>query len=65
MIILLQFVEYVNISFLWHLHMNFKKNLRLLIECMDVNLIEIDGMANYLLILILHGIEINLLCRET
>ena len=45
--------------------MNFKKNLQLLIECMDVNLIEIDGMANYLLILILHGIEINLLCRET
>ena len=45
--------------------MNFKKNLQLLIECMDVDLIEIDGMANYLLILILHGIEINLLCGET
>ena len=45
--------------------MNLKNIFKLLIECIDFNIIEIDGMANYLLILILHGIEINLLCRET
>ena len=45
--------------------MNLKNIFKLLIEGIDVNLIEIDGMANCLLILISHGIEINLLCRET
>ena len=45
--------------------MNLKNIFKLLIEGIDVNLIEIDGMANYLLILMLHGIKINLLCRET
>ena len=45
--------------------MNLKNDFKLLIECIDVNLIEIDGVANYLLILILHGIEINLSCGDT